>query len=627
MLQNIRDKSTGWIAYVIVIGISIPFALWGIDQYFTSNNVIVAEINDTKISLERLNNEYQGKLQEMQSLISKDESEAELQKKIIKRTVLDELIDSVLVREFVNKNKFQVTEKSLITDIKNNKIFHENNKFNPKRYQNLLQSQGIKISDYERIRISELKTLQFYNNIVEGSFLSSQQLKDLENLKYQKRNFKLLSLSYKDFVKNDKKSTEAQKKDFYVKYRNIFSMPEKFNIQYIVFNKDILKKQLNINLDNLENYYNENKFKYIIPEKRKVSQIFISNLKNDKEQNSTLIKSVFEKFNNGEKFGNLAKKYSDDRLSNKNSGDIGWVSRNEVTKKISDEIFKLKNIGDTSSIIETQSGFYLLQLKGLREAKVKSFSEVKDAVQKDYENIQVINKYDEIFEDISNILFENPDSLNKIEEYLSVKKTSTGLSTLSKIKKDHKILNNEKVLKSLSSKSVGQDNQNSAPIEVKDNIVMLRINNKSPLQYKKYEDVVKEVESLINTENAIESMNESIKNIEKKIKLGADMKVIERLMNKKSTYYSDIERADDSIPPSILAKVFSLTKENNVTSIESGTGNYELIVLDSIQKGDSDLSNKSLKTMFYNEQVNAVLYSVIQSLREQAKIKIYPKNL
>ena len=58
MLQNIRDRSTGWLAYVIVIGISIPFALWGIDQYFTNNQIIAAEINDTKISLERLNNEY-----------------------------------------------------------------------------------------------------------------------------------------------------------------------------------------------------------------------------------------------------------------------------------------------------------------------------------------------------------------------------------------------------------------------------------------------------------------------------------------------------------------------------------------------------------------------------------------
>ena len=83
MLQNIRDRATGWLAYVIVIGISIPFALWGIDQYFTSNNVIVAKINNTKISLERLNNEYQSRLQEMQSLISKDQNEAEMQKKTI----------------------------------------------------------------------------------------------------------------------------------------------------------------------------------------------------------------------------------------------------------------------------------------------------------------------------------------------------------------------------------------------------------------------------------------------------------------------------------------------------------------------------------------------------------------
>ncbi len=627
MLQNIRDRSTGWIAYVIVIGISIPFALWGIDQYFTSNNIIVAEINDTKISLERLNNEYQGKLQEMQSLISKDENEAELQKKIIKRTVLDELIDSVLVREFVNKNKFQISEKSLILDIKNNKMFHESNKFSPKRYQNLLQSQGIKISDYERIRRSELKTLQFYNNIVGSSFIASKQLKDLENLKYQKRNFKLLSLSYKDFVDNDKQSTEQQKKDFYVKYRNLFSMPEKFDIEYIVFNKNILKKQLSINLGNLENYYNENKFKYVITEKRKVSQIFLSNLKNNKEENANLIKLIAKKISSGEKFGELANKYSNDKLSNKKEGNIGWVSRNEITKKISDEIFNLKSVEEVSNIVETESGFYVLKLKGLRDAKIKKFNEVKELVKRDYENIQIVNKYDEIFEDLSNILFENPDSLNKVEEYLSVSKVSTGLLTLPRIKKDHKILNDQKILEVLASKSVNVERQNSALIEVKDNMIMLRINNKAPVEFMRYEEVKKEVESLINTESAIETMKDSIANIELKIKNGADMKVIEKLTNQKSTYYSNIERADDSIPPSILLKVFSLTKKNNVTSIESGTGNYELIVLDSIQNGESDLSNKSLKTMFYNEQVNAVLYSVIQSLREQAKVKIYPKNL
>ena len=627
MLQNIRDKTTGWIAYVIVIGISIPFVLWGIDQYFTGGNVIVAEINETKISSERLNNEYQSRLRQMQDMISKDQNEADLQKKIIKRSVLDELIDSILVREFVNKNKFQISERTLISDIRDNKIFHTEKKFNPSRYQKLLESQGIKTSDYERIRNSELKTLQFYNNIVESSFIATEQLKDLEKLKYQTRDFKLLSLSYKDFIDNKKISSEKEKKDFYVKYKNIFSMPEKFNVEYLVFNKKILKKQINISSENIENYYNENKFKYITAEKRRVKQIFLSNIKGNKESNSELINTILSKLKSNDIFESLATEYSNDQLSNKKEGDIGWVSRFDLSKNISDIIFNLENINDISEVLSTDQGFYIFKLDNIQEAKVKKFKEVKNIVKRDYEDSQITNRYETIYEDVSNILFENPSSLDKAEEFLSVKKITTGLSTLSKIKKNHKILNNEIVLSAIGSDGVYKENLNSQPLEVNENLVMLRIKDKSPVVYKKYQSVEKEIEALINTENSIVSMKDTIKDIEKKLSSGSDISEIEKLTNKKVTSYLDVGRSDKNIPPSILLKLFSLTKNNNVTSIESGTGNYELIVLESIKNGDSDLSNKSLKSMFYNEQVNAVLYSVIQSLREQANIKIYSKNL
>ena len=627
MLQNIKDKTTGWVAYVIVIGISIPFVLWGIDQYFTGGNVIVAEINETKISSERLNNEYQSRLRQMQDMISKDQNEADLQKKIIKRSVLDELIDSILVREFVNKNKFQISERTLISDIRDNKIFHTEKKFNPSRYQKLLESQGIKTSDYERIRNSELKTLQFYNNIVESSFIATEQLKDLEKLKYQTRDFKLLSLSYKDFIDNKKISSEKEKKDFYVKYKNIFSMPEKFNVEYLVFNKKILKKQINISSENIENYYNENKFKYITAEKRRVKQIFLSNIKGNKESNSELINTILSKLKSNDIFESLATEYSNDQLSNKKEGDIGWVSRFDLSKNISDIIFNLENINDISEVLSTDQGFYIFKLDNIQEAKVKKFKEVKNIVKRDYEDSQITNRYETIYEDVSNILFENPSSLDKAEEFLSVKKITTGLSTLSKIKKNHKILNNEIVLSAIGSDGVYKENLNSQPLEVNENLVMLRIKDKSPVVYKKYQSVEKEIEALINTENSIVSMKDTIKDIEKKLSSGSDISEIEKLTNKKVTSYLDVGRSDKNIPPSILLKLFSLTKNNNVTSIESGTGNYELIVLESVKNGDSDLSNKSLKSMFYNEQVNAVLYSVIQSLREQANIKIYSKNL
>ena len=627
MLQNIRDRASGWIAYVIVIGISIPFALWGIDQYFTGGNVIVAQVNDTKISSERLNNEYQDRLREMQSILSKDQNEAELQKKIIKRTVLDELIDGVIVREFVNDNKFQVSEKSLIEDIKNNKIFHSGNKFNSKIYKALLDRQGIGIPDYERIRKSELKSLQFYNNIVQSSFLTSQQIKLLEDLKYQTRNFRILSLNYNDFINEKDSFSEKQKEEFYIKYKNIFAMPEKINIEYVVFDSNKLKELISNDKESLKNYFNENKFKYIVPEKRELSQIFLSNIKGDKKENKILIEEIATSLKSGISFSELAKRYSNDQLSKDNGGKIGWVNKEDLNKEISDKLFILENVNDISDIIETEQGYYILMLTGVIDAKIKTFAQVKEIVKKDYENIQASKKYEVIYEDLANILFEYPNSLDKVEEYLSIQKSSTGLLTLPQIKSKHKNLNDPKALAALSSPTVSKDNLNSEPIEIKGNIIMLRIKDRSSVEYKEYSDVKKEIGSLLKTEKSIENMRNSIKDIEDKVKKGKPLNDIASSFGKKLTSYKEIERSDNSIPPSILDKVFSLTKKEKITSIESGTGNYELIFLDNINVGESELSKKSLETMFNNDQVNALLYSVIQSLRDKTDIVIFSENL
>ena len=35
MLETIRNRAQSWIAKVILVLITIPFALWGIESYFT----------------------------------------------------------------------------------------------------------------------------------------------------------------------------------------------------------------------------------------------------------------------------------------------------------------------------------------------------------------------------------------------------------------------------------------------------------------------------------------------------------------------------------------------------------------------------------------------------------------
>ena len=46
MLQTIRERAQGWIAWLIVILISIPFALWGIQSYLgVGGEPIAATVN------------------------------------------------------------------------------------------------------------------------------------------------------------------------------------------------------------------------------------------------------------------------------------------------------------------------------------------------------------------------------------------------------------------------------------------------------------------------------------------------------------------------------------------------------------------------------------------------------
>ena len=50
MLTTIRERAQGWIAWVIVTIISVPFAFWGINEYFgTQEKVVVAEINGSEL--------------------------------------------------------------------------------------------------------------------------------------------------------------------------------------------------------------------------------------------------------------------------------------------------------------------------------------------------------------------------------------------------------------------------------------------------------------------------------------------------------------------------------------------------------------------------------------------------
>ena len=59
MLQEIRERAQGWIAWFIVILISVPFALWGISSYLDGGSTqVVASVNGQDITEREFENGY-----------------------------------------------------------------------------------------------------------------------------------------------------------------------------------------------------------------------------------------------------------------------------------------------------------------------------------------------------------------------------------------------------------------------------------------------------------------------------------------------------------------------------------------------------------------------------------------
>lgn len=78
-------------------------------------------------------------------------------------------------------------------------------------------------------------------------------------------------------------------------------------------------------------------------------------------------------------FEELAKLYSDDVISKKNGGDIGWHSSVTLLPEYYGAALKLKN-KQISNLVETKFGFHIIQLTGKKEYKDAEKTQLRAAV-------------------------------------------------------------------------------------------------------------------------------------------------------------------------------------------------------------------------------------------------------
>ncbi len=92
------------------------------------------------------------------------------------------------------------------------------------------------------------------------------------------------------------------------------------------------------------------------------------------------VTSVREQIVNGANFSKLAAEHSDDPLSAKNGGDLGWVHRGEMTDAV-DEFIWTAPLNQVSEPLVTELGLHLVIVRDRKISKAEQYEmELKERV-------------------------------------------------------------------------------------------------------------------------------------------------------------------------------------------------------------------------------------------------------
>lgn len=132
------------------------------------------------------------------------------------------------------------------------------------------------------------------------------------------------------------------------------------------------------------NYYRKNKKDFFVSAKIELSQIMLVKDKGSSSKEIQLLKikadEIFQFIKDGDKFSNLARKFSDDVTAH-SGGKIGVVSRGAMLPELENAAFDLRE-GEVSRLVETVNGFHIIKCDSFIPGHAKDYKSVRPEIER-----------------------------------------------------------------------------------------------------------------------------------------------------------------------------------------------------------------------------------------------------
>ncbi len=635
MLSAIREKATGWIAWMIVILISIPFALWGVNSYFEgATQIVIAVANGIEIEQSDYQRALAQKQRQLVQLAGRDLGTEYLDSPVFKRQVVDSMIDEALAREFSRDRGFRISDNQLNRFIRTTEAFHTNGQFDNERYERLIGNAGLSVQGFQAQQRQQLTTDQMRISLAETAFVSQTELNYALKLLNQKRSAVYALLLLEHFLEGVKITDEDISNEFDAK-RAVYFEPPQARVAYAELSVARLAAAIKIDDSAVKKHYDDAPRRYSKPGSRSASHILLPLVEGAAGEEAVRAKAarLVSEARGGADFAELARTYSKDAGSASRGGDLGVIQKGAMVPPFEKAVFAL-SAGEISEPVKTEFGYHVIKVTRVSKTEAIPFEEVAEDIATALRRRGGEAEFVQLAEQLGNIAFEQPDSLEPLTDQLGLAiQTSDWFSGAM----GTGIAANPKVRKAAFSDEVLIDGLNSGVIEINpDTLIVLRKLEHRERRPMLLEEVSDQIKTTLENRQAMLALEQAGNAILTALTDGTPWaELLGRYGLVEASLPAAVEEITDPQEQAIAVKVFAAPHPGAGAPVFGGgqisPEVFAIYRLDAVTMGDPSAveqeEREQVRTAILRRQGDLLFDGFRADLRKAADVKIFDDRL
>ncbi|TNG95230.1 peptidylprolyl isomerase [Pasteurellaceae bacterium USgator11] len=618
MLEKLNSGVGGVMWKVVFVLISISFVLGGVGTYLVgSHDTSAAKVNGEEISQHTFQSALQQQTRtfsdEMGSEFSLLMDSPEFQTRF-RQDVLNGLVDESLIGQYLQSLGLAVSDEQIKRAIVSNPNFQKDGKFDNEQYQSFLRLNGISSDYYAQTLRASMAMQQMQYGLLGTEALSEPQLQQLIKQIFQTREVRLTAFPLADQVAKQVIS-DQEAEQYYNEHKSAFMVPELVKVEYIDIAKPDVEKNIKVGDVEIAQYYQDNKAQFSGKTSQHLAHIQVAD--------QALAQDLYQQLQNGADFAALAQAHSQDKLSAVNGGDLSWSTDGAFPAAFEQAAYAT-DVGAVSQPVKVDGAYHLIKVLERRQGEVQPLDQVKSRIADTIRNEQTSSGFFRLEKEAAEKAFENQASLADVEQVIGKKAVQTDYFSRQDVPT---ALNFSNVVYNIFDTDLLQGGMNSEAINVgEQHSLIVRVLDHKAAGSKTFEEAKADIVALLKRQKAEALLLSEAKKAADSLNQGGSPQTValpQGIGLAENTQQFVYARMQDS---GLREGVFSMTATEGKSvykAVQDDNGEIYLAELIKVSDGVADSKEQQALAASYLQAKQLQTYNnLLQSLRNQAKIEI-----